>query len=41
MANRDLIVVGVDGTDGSRRALRWAVSEARRGGNTVAAVTAC
>src|SRR5690349_6360010 len=40
MANRDLIVVGVDGTEGGRRALRWAVSEARRDGSTVAAVTA-
>jgi nucleotide-binding universal stress UspA family protein len=40
MANRDLIVVGVDGTDGGRRALRWAMDEARRTGGTVAAVTA-
>jgi nucleotide-binding universal stress UspA family protein len=40
MSNRDLIVVGVDGSDGSRRALRWAVVEARRTGCAVEAVTA-
>ena len=40
MSNRDLIVVGVDGSDGSRRALRWAVVEARRTGSAVEAVTA-
>ena len=36
----DLIVVGVDGSTGSRRALRWAVTEARRSGSAVEAVTA-
>jgi nucleotide-binding universal stress UspA family protein len=30
MAERATIVVGVDGTEGSRRALRWAVGEAAR-----------
>jgi nucleotide-binding universal stress UspA family protein len=40
MTNRDLIVVGVDGSIGSRRALRWAVAEARRTGSAVEAVTA-
>jgi nucleotide-binding universal stress UspA family protein len=40
MTNRELIVVGVDGSDGGRRALRWAIEEARRTGSTVAAVTA-
>jgi len=34
------IVVGVDGSDGGDRALRWAVSEAERRGGTVQAVTA-
>jgi nucleotide-binding universal stress UspA family protein len=33
------IVVGVDGTDGGRRALRWAVREAAARGGTVQAVT--
>jgi nucleotide-binding universal stress UspA family protein len=32
------IVVGVDGTDGGRRALRWAVHEAATRGGTVQAV---
>jgi nucleotide-binding universal stress UspA family protein len=32
------IVVGVDGTDGGRRALRWAVHEAASRGGTVQAV---
>ena len=35
-----VIVVGVDGSDGSRRALRWALAEARLRGSTVQAVTA-
>ncbi|MDG4797947.1 universal stress protein [Micromonospora sp. WMMD1082] len=35
-----LIVVGVDGSDGGRRALRWAVDEAAGRGGTVQAVTA-
>ncbi len=34
------IVVGVDGSDGGRRALRWAVEQARDGDVTVQAVTA-
>jgi nucleotide-binding universal stress UspA family protein len=34
------IVVGVDGSDDGRRALRWAVREAVRRGGTVQAVTA-
>jgi nucleotide-binding universal stress UspA family protein len=34
------IVVGVDGSDDSLRALRWALNEARRRGGTVQAVTA-
>ncbi|GLH99788.1 universal stress protein [Phytohabitans aurantiacus] len=34
------IVVGVDGSDGGRRALRWAVREAAGHGGTVQAVTA-
>jgi|1186.fasta_scaffold316971_1 nucleotide-binding universal stress UspA family protein len=40
MNNSELIVVGVDGTEGSRLALRWAVAEARRSGGAVEAVTA-
>jgi len=39
MTDNDLIVVGVDGTEGGRRALRWAVAEARRTGSAVEAVT--
>jgi nucleotide-binding universal stress UspA family protein len=35
-----LIVVGVDGSDGGRRALQWAVHEAHRRGGVVQAVTA-
>ncbi|MBQ1049043.1 universal stress protein [Micromonospora sp. C51] len=35
-----LIVVGVDGSDGGRRALRWAVGEAAERNGTVQAVTA-
>ena len=34
-----VIVVGVDGSDGSRRALRWALHEAALRGSTVQAVT--
>lgn len=34
------IVVGVDGSDASLRALRWAASEARARGGTVQAITA-
>jgi nucleotide-binding universal stress UspA family protein len=34
------IVVGVDGSEGGRRALRWAVREAARHGGTVQAVSA-
>ena len=40
MTNQDLIVVGVDGSTSSRRALHWAVVEARRTGSAVEAVTA-
>ncbi len=40
MDNREMIVAGVDGTDGGRRALRWAIEEARRTGTAVVAVTA-
>ena len=39
MINRDLIVVGVDGSEGARRALRWAITEGRRTGSAVEAVT--
>lgn len=34
------IVVGVDGSDGGDRALRWAVAEAAQRGGTVQAITA-
>src|SRR6185437_8505765 len=40
MNTSELIVVGVDGTEGSRLALRWAVTEAHRVGGAVEAVTA-
>ena len=40
MNNSDLIVVGVDGTEGGRHALRWAIAEGRRTGSAVEAVTA-
>jgi len=40
MNNNELIVVGVDGAEGSRLALRWAVTEAHRTGGAVEAVTA-
>lgn len=36
----DRIVVGVDGSEGARRALRWALDEARRWGASVEAVMA-
>jgi len=35
-----VIVVGVDGSEGSRTALRWAINEARLRGATVSAVAA-
>ncbi|WP_127508567.1 universal stress protein [Actinoplanes solisilvae] len=37
---RHLIVVGVDGSEGGRRALEWAVREAGERGSAVQAVTA-
>jgi nucleotide-binding universal stress UspA family protein len=40
MTNNELIVVGVDGSEGSRRALRWAVTEARHTNAAVEAITA-
>ncbi|GIF02184.1 universal stress protein [Paractinoplanes rishiriensis] len=40
MTTRHLIVVGVDGSDGGRRALEWAVREADARGGAVQAVTA-
>lgn len=40
MWNNKLIVAGVDGSPGGRRALTWAVSEAARTGDAVQAVTA-
>jgi nucleotide-binding universal stress UspA family protein len=40
MTTNELIVVGVDGSEGSRLALRWAVAEAQRSGTAVEAVTA-
>ena len=40
MKSSNLIVVGVDGSEGGRRALRWAVSEAARRGGAVQAVIA-
>lgn len=40
MPNMDLIVVGVDGSEGGRHALRWAVTEGQRTGAAVEAVTA-
>ena len=39
-AKNYLIVVGVDGSEGGRRALQWAVHEAHTHGGTVEAVTA-
>jgi nucleotide-binding universal stress UspA family protein len=40
MKDNYLIVVGVDGSDGGRRALDWAATEAAARGGTVQAVTA-
>lgn len=40
MSANYLIVVGVDGSEGGRRALEWAVHEAASRGGTVQAVTA-
>jgi nucleotide-binding universal stress UspA family protein len=40
MSTNYRIVVGVDGSDGGRRALHWAVREAHSRGGTVQAVTA-
>jgi nucleotide-binding universal stress UspA family protein len=40
MDTRHLIVVGVDGSDGGRRALDWAIGEADARGAAVEAVTA-
>jgi nucleotide-binding universal stress UspA family protein len=40
MTTRNLIVVGVDGSEGGRRALDWAVREADHRGCAVEAVTA-
>jgi nucleotide-binding universal stress UspA family protein len=40
MMDNYLIVVGVDGSDGGRRALDWAAAEAAARGGTVQAVTA-
>lgn len=37
---RSVIVVGIDGSEGSRRALRWALHEASLRGATVEVVTA-
>ncbi|GAA0505177.1 universal stress protein [Paractinoplanes deccanensis] len=40
MTDRHLIVVGVDGSEGGRRALEWAVREAGERGSAVQAVIA-
>lgn len=40
MSTRHLIVVGVDGSDGGRRALDWAVGEADARNSAIEAVTA-
>src|SRR3954453_21371242 len=40
MDTRHLIVVGVDGSDGGRRALDWAIGEADARGSAIEAVTA-
>lgn len=40
MTTRNLIVAGVDGSEGGRRALDWAVREARARGGAVQAVIA-
>jgi nucleotide-binding universal stress UspA family protein len=39
-SSNQLFVVGVDGSDGGRRALRWAITEAARTGAAIEAVTA-
>ncbi|MGH3477387.1 MAG: universal stress protein [Nocardioidaceae bacterium] len=39
-SSNGVIVVGIDGSDGSRRALRWAIDEARQRKCAVEAVTA-
>jgi nucleotide-binding universal stress UspA family protein len=40
MSTRHLIVVGVDGSDGGRRALEWAIREAAVRDSAIVAVTA-
>jgi len=40
MSTNYRIVVGVDGSDGGRRALRWAIQEAAARGGTVQAINA-
>jgi len=40
MTTKHLIVVGVDGSEGGRRALEWAIREADARGSAVQAVTA-
>ena len=40
MTSRNLIVAGVDGSEGGRRALDWAVREARARGGAVQAIIA-
>jgi len=40
MTSKHLIVVGVDGSEGGRRALEWAIREADTRGSAVEAVTA-
>jgi nucleotide-binding universal stress UspA family protein len=40
MTTSKVILVGVDGSDGSRRALQWAIHEARLHGSAVEVVTA-
>jgi nucleotide-binding universal stress UspA family protein len=40
MTTKHLIVVGVDGSEGGRRALEWAIREADTRGSAVQAVTA-
>jgi nucleotide-binding universal stress UspA family protein len=40
MTSKHLIVVGVDGSEGGRRALEWAIREADAQGSAVEAVTA-
>ena len=38
--SNSLIIVGVDGSEGSRRALRWALAEARLRGHALEVITA-